>query len=248
MANHLRDLIECLENGRRLASYGDLSAEKVEALKKLMLMRARRAISFDAGEANDYCDLTIIDELVRLPYECCWIEMHRQLDDGPVVFGMMATEDGGRIEAQVWIRRSPLWIYEFTFFVEHATQKCKAFHVQPDLAGVANHIVSLFRAFLSAMNCTNVRRVEHKPDAKLQKARAKRGKQPLFSYWTLELDLTRAESSESQGGTHALPRLHLRRGHPRQYAPGKWTWVQPCAVGNKKAGMVHKDYAVRAPQ
>ncbi len=47
------------------------------------------------------------------------------------------------------------------------------------------------------------------------------------------------------GGTHASPRLHLRRGHPRQYAPGKYCWVQPCVVGNKAAGMVHKDYAIK---
>jgi len=45
-------------------------------------------------------------------------------------------------------------------------------------------------------------------------------------------------------GTHASPALHLRRGHARQYSPGLYTWVQPCIVGNKKDGLVHKDYAV----
>jgi hypothetical protein len=132
------------------------------------------------------------------------------------------------------------------------TKKDDVYHNVEDAAegefSIIQSVIDVMAAFLSALNCTNIKRVEHRPDAKLQKARAKRGKQPLFSYWTLELDLSRAESSESLGGTHASPRLHLRRGHPRQYAPGKFTWVQPCAVGNKKAGMVHKDYAVRAPQ
>lgn len=94
------------------------------------------------------------------------------------------------------------------------------------------------------MNCTNVGRQEHKPDAALQKARAKRGKQPLFSYWTLELNGRDGGAAQSFGGTHASPRVHLRRGHPRQYAPGKWTWVQPHAVGNRELGMVHKDYVI----
>jgi hypothetical protein len=98
------------------------------------------------------------------------------------------------------------------------------------------------QSFLSALHCCNVKQEEHHPDAKLNKARAKRGKAPLFSYWTLQLD-GKTERGNDHGGTHASPRVHLRRGHPRQYTPGKWTWVQPHAVGNKAAGMVHKDYA-----
>jgi hypothetical protein len=47
------------------------------------------------------------------------------------------------------------------------------------------------------------------------------------------------------GGAHASPRLHLRRGHARQFAPGKWTWVRDCAVGNKVAGVISKDYALK---
>jgi hypothetical protein len=105
-------------------------------------------------------------------------------------------------------------------------------------------VVSVTR-FLSALNCININRIEHKPSEKLQKARAKRGKQPLFSYWTLEIDLPKSRAAgEDYGGTHASPRVHLRRGHPRKYAPGKYCWVQPHVVGNKAAGMVHKDYSV----
>lgn len=59
----------------------------------------------------------------------------------------------------------------------------------------------------------------------------------------LDIDLDHAQTDrESMGGTHASPRLHLRRGHARQYAEGKYCWVQPHVVGNKKLGMVHKDY------
>ena len=96
------------------------------------------------------------------------------------------------------------------------------------------------------MNCSNIIKVEHNPDEKLQKARIKRGKKPLFSYWTLQLSIpNEREEGASLGGTHASPRVHLRRGHARQYAPGKYTWVQPCAVGNKSLGVIHKDYAVK---
>jgi hypothetical protein len=97
--------------------------------------------------------------------------------------------------------------------------------------------------FMICLNCSNIKRLEHKPDHALQKSRAKKGKLPLFSYWTLHLD-GRSESGESLGGTHASPRVHIRRGHPREYTPGKFTWVQPAVVGNPRMGMVHKDYAI----
>lgn len=98
---------------------------------------------------------------------------------------------------------------------------------------------------LTAMNCVNIERVEHHPPTKLQAARARRGRQPLFSYWTLNL----ADSNRScgnSGGSHASPRLHLRRGHPRRLASGSYCWVQPHVVGNKSLGMVHKDYSMAA--
>lgn len=67
--------------------------------------------------------------------------------------------------------------------------------------------------------------------------------QPLFSTWTLSINIPKERrESVALGCSHASPRVHLRRGHPREYRPGLWTWVQPCAVGAKENGMIHKDY------
>jgi len=117
-----------------------------------------------------------------------------------------------------------------------------------NLEVVAPEYVCAVRVFFTAMNCKNVVAKEVVHDAKLQKAREKRGKKPLFSFWTLELKQEKTEKCEGYGGTHNSPRLHLRRGHPREYAPGKWTWVQPCAVGNKALGLIHKDYRMGGDQ
>lgn len=245
MANHLRELVECCERGSFRYVF-DLSEEKLDAAGDLTAHLATMAVCFDAGEVNDIYGLKVVDELCRLPYECTWIEFRRELEEGPLVFGVMARERDGEIAALVWKKTQHFWCYEFSFFTGGAGKQSRIVHVAPDddfQKKLAQNVIFCFRAFLSALNCTNVRRIEHKPDAKLQKARAKRGKQPLFSYWTLELTPGRAEDGQDLGGTHASPRLHLRRGHPRQYAPGKWTWVQPCVVGNKAAGMVHKDYS-----
>ena len=52
----------------------------------------------------------------------------------------------------------------------------------------------------------------------------------------------------SLGGTHASPRVHMRRGHVRKYQDGRKTWVRPTLVNAHKAdqaGAVIHDYEVR---
>lgn len=246
MANHLRELAECISR-RDIEVNALLSEQHIHAAMLIAEKRAQRAICFDAGAIDSFHGLRIIDELSVLPYDDCWFECDRIIDGYQVTLGVLASKIENGFDALVFTRLSDGWCYSFFFRTEVGKSQSDAVGIDSKNSGeveMAKMAIGFVRAFLSALNCTNVRRVEHKPDAKLQKARAKRGKQPLFSYWTLELDLSRPESSERLGGTHASPRLHLRRGHPRQYAAGKWTWVQPCVVGNKAAGMIHKDYAL----
>ena len=70
---------------------------------------------------------------------------------------------------------------------------------------------------------------------------AKKGVPPIYTYHTLVLK-PRVEPGPPLGGTHASPRAHLRRGHFRHYKSGKVVWVEAHAVGDKKLGIVHKDY------
>lgn len=72
-------------------------------------------------------------------------------------------------------------------------------------------------------------------------ARKRKGKPPLISWHTVKIELRKAKN-ESQGGTHASPRLHDRRGHWRRYKSGKTIFVKACKVGDASKGMVFKDY------
>lgn len=47
-----------------------------------------------------------------------------------------------------------------------------------------------------------------------------------------------------QGGSHASPRWHIRRGHWRQLADGRRVFVRECEVGDPARGGVLKDYIV----
>lgn len=242
MANHLRDLIETCESGEILMP-AEAAPSWHEFAPEYIQRQGKNAICFNAGHIDSMVGLRVIKEIARLPFDPCWIEFETE----EFLVGALLIEDGGNTGGHIWTRSKDAreWMFRCAFrcAAEKNQTQFQAVKHQ-DTVDQLGEIVTAFRCFLSALNCTNVYRVEHKPDAKLQKARAKRGKQPLFSYWTLELDLDGHSNSESCGGTHAAPRLHLRRGHARQYAPGKYTWVQPCVVGNKSSGIVHKDYAL----
>jgi hypothetical protein len=75
--------------------------------------------------------------------------------------------------------------------------------------------------------------------------RAKKGKPPLYEWRTVAIEPVRPKA-EPQGGTHASPRLHDRRGHFRTMRSGKKVWVKACKVGDASRGTVFHDYEVRA--
>jgi hypothetical protein len=81
------------------------------------------------------------------------------------------------------------------------------------------------------------------PAAKLNKMRRARGKAPLFTYKVLTIGKKKRKAAH-QGGTHASPRSHLRRGYYRTSRNGVRHWVQPCMVKGETPGFVHKDYKV----
>jgi len=91
------------------------------------------------------------------------------------------------------------------------------------------------------LSCSNVETVDNAPSKMLNKMRAKQGKPLINSHKTLVIKSENTASNTNNGGTHASPRVHLRRGHIRRL-PTKNVWVQPCVVGDKSKGIVTKDY------
>lgn len=71
------------------------------------------------------------------------------------------------------------------------------------------------------------------------------GKPPIFDWVTVQIE-PKQPKAQHQGGTHASPRLHDRRGHMRRLPSGKMVWVKACKVGDATRGIVFHDYEVRA--
>lgn len=104
-------------------------------------------------------------------------------------------------------------------------------------------LLIIFKA-IEVINCSNITIKDSKISKFINQKRKKKGKLPLFSYKTLYLDIEEKTVTKYDKGSHASPRVHLRRGHIRKLPSGKKVWVQACVVGDKSKGMIHKDYAV----
>lgn len=108
---------------------------------------------------------------------------------------------------------------------------------------------------LAFMNTKNVVMEAVEPNAKENKQRQKHGKLPLMRYHVLKIKPMGRAANDDQGGTHASPALHIRRGHFKTYtdaAPlfGKYVgtfWVDQHIAGKKSDRVVVKDYEVEAP-
>jgi len=99
--------------------------------------------------------------------------------------------------------------------------------------------VHLLCRFLSVLNCRNVGTQAIPPSAALNKKRTTAGKPPIYEYKVLILKASGARLSGD--GSHASPRVHLRRGHLKRRKTGTFWW-QPHVVGDRERGVVVKDY------
>ena len=211
-----------------------------------------RAMCFDMGHQTQWSGFKYVTELIKLPYPTCWFETEIDwADNGPGRVGFFCTNKGEEISVSIFHWDKVVGVWALSDFGALSFEKMpeavvSKFASSTEAARKASHQqVGLLCTYLNYVNCCNVTRTDHKPDAALQRARAQRGKKPLFSFWTLDIDPQRSQS-EGTGwtGEHASPRSHLRRGHARRLPSGHWCWVRACFVQGQTPGFVHKDYAV----
>lgn len=81
---------------------------------------------------------------------------------------------------------------------------------------------------------------------KLNRAREKKGLAPLYEHHVVKIKLTKTRKVLAQGGTHASPRKHWRRGHSRVLHRGtpkeRKIMIPACLVNGR--GFISKDYKV----
>lgn len=96
----------------------------------------------------------------------------------------------------------------------------------------------------AVLNCSNIETRTISPRCRQGRGKNKR---KLYEYRVLEVSVSSGGGHRDAGNSdRRSPRIHLRRGHVRQIGEDRTTWVQPCVVGDRRAGVVTKDYAVRS--
>lgn len=248
---NIHHVIEQITNGKYCVSEY-LDTESQNKLINAFNAKAKSSICFDMGLVDRFDGIRPVLDAVILPYETCWLEGVAVYKEKSITIGTLCfyiqTKYGQSMAGIVFSRRNNKgsFVLDGGWCSEHTSGR-NIVHISAPEGDDFEFLSETYRlvfVFLSALNCSNVEHIEHKPSALKQQMRKRKGKPALFSYWTLHLPLGKtAPKTSPRGGTKAPPRLHLRRGHPRQYASGKFTWVQPCVVGDKSRGMVHKDYA-----
>jgi len=113
---------------------------------------------------------------------------------------------------------------------------------------ISDEVMSLIHLMV-ALNLDKGRHEVLPAPEKLNKKRAKKGRIPMYEYKILDIiadvmQVTKPTAKPHQGGTHASPRMHKRRGHVRRLRSGRTTWVRNMIVGKPGSGAVEKEYSV----
>lgn len=114
---------------------------------------------------------------------------------------------------------------------------------QRELDGNLKVCMDAILEFLVTVNCENVIQNSLAPSNVLNQKRKSKQKEPFYSYRILSIP-GGSNPGSPQGGNHASPRIHLRRGHLRRLNTGKVTWVRHTIVGNAELGVADKNYRV----
>jgi len=171
-------------------------------------------------------------------------------DDALLPASLAALEkmrDAGRTTAKVKHYRSepvPILAEAFEQLVAKVGQNDALMQIILDCGDEANMLLQS----CCMINCSNIAATALPAPVALNRKREARGKQPFFEYKVLQLSDEKPATSigPGSGGTHASPRMHLRRGyiHTRK-ATGRSHWVSATVVNSGSTrGVVEKDYLV----
>jgi hypothetical protein len=250
----LSELIRVTNKQGIFAKQGLFADSQIETAYRFLKEYAADSICFDIGHADNLRGIgdQFIDYMPNMPYETSWFEVIDKTVDSHEIcqIGALVRED----------KKDFVRTQQFCFFIKFDEEKIWQFIgmarikggdkiietqlMTGTIDGFCRPMVNFVYIACDAMNKSNAELIES-PPSKTKKIMASRKSKKLFSTWTVIINTSRYKKSEAKGGTHASPRMHTRRGHKREYSPGKYTWVNPCVVKGSTDGMIFKDYRVK---
>lgn len=145
-----------------------------------------------------------------------------------------------------WSKKSVQDIPGFFFIVDDEGVKVKHKDGTPFdyRTSYATGVLAFVAAFLESLETATVTGYLPIKRANWEK-KVRQGNVPTYDWTTVVIEPTKPRG-DTQGGTHASPRWHERRGHWRVIKKtGKKVWVKNCEVGDKALGAVFHDYRIK---
>ena len=185
----------------------------------------------------------------RPPFDQCMVAWQGQVHSGrPYEVLMLVKTDGDAVLLTAWkgpVGQMPRPITAMAYW--HEGDVLQYGSLDEDAEGwnddEAKFCLAFVGTWLKSMSCE-----AHVPFVRptfTNRRKIAAGKLPSYDWRTVIVE-PRTVKREHQGGTHASPRQHDRRGHIRRLASGRQVWVKPCKVGDASKGAVFHDYEVRA--
>lgn len=200
---------------------------------------------FDVGhiEPGQMVNLDVVND-TPLPYARCAVVGH----DGPAKWLLVLRQKSDAVAVIGWLLHAGHYDRHPPFTYVRTAQGLGVFGLDEEIKATdesVRGVLAAVGAWLQALAPGQAAYLPQPRKSLINSKRAAKGLGPvLFDWHTVTIEPPKPKA-QSQGGTHASPRLHDRRGHWRRYPSGKVGWVRECKVGNPAKGAVFKDYRIK---
>lgn len=198
---------------------------------------------FDVGDLPLDSEFVADDEMFCLPYEKT-VVVGRDSDGSKFMMSLIGGGDSVAVGGLLFVGPYPQDITPFSFVNTPEGVRVYGIDKEPPSKAQYLPVMAIIGTFLRGLQKPTQAHVPVARKSFINSKRAAKGKGAvLFDWHTVQIAPV-TKKMPYQGGTHASPRLHDRRGHWRNMKSGKRVWVRNCKVGDASKGVVFKDYEV----
>ena len=201
---------------------------------------------FDVGDLPLDGEFVNDDEMFCLPYQRT-VVVGRDADGSKFMLALIGGTESVAVGGLLFVGAYPQDIEPFSYINTPEGTRIYGVKDTPPKRAQYMPTMAIVSTFLRGLQKPTQAHVPVARKSLINSKRAAKGKGPvLFDWRTVEVAPI-TEKMPHQGGTHASPRLHNRRGHWRTMKKtGKRVWVRDCKVGDASKGVVFKDYKIEA--
>lgn len=198
---------------------------------------------FDVGTLPLEGEFVNDEQMFCLPFQRT-VVVGRDADGSKFMLSLMGGNDSVAVGGLLFVGPFPQEIEPFAYVNTQDGTRVYGENDTPPKRAQYMPTMAIVSTFLRGLQKPTQAHVPVARKSFINRKRAAKGKGPaLFDWHTVEVAPV-TQKMPHQGGTHASPRLHDRRGHWRTMRSGKRVWVRDCKVGDASRGVVFKDYLV----